>query len=94
MAWIMDTYSQHKGHALPRDRTGKPVAMAARSAGGTPRDAASSIRSWKGRIILVLISANAPQSYKASGTSARWSVKELASAGVKMIAVSDRTGGF
>src|SRR5918992_2863644 len=27
MAWIMDTYSQHKGHAVPEIVTGKPVAI-------------------------------------------------------------------
>ena len=27
MAWIMDTYSQHKGHAVPEVVTGKPVAI-------------------------------------------------------------------
>jgi glutamate dehydrogenase/leucine dehydrogenase len=27
MAWLMDTYSQHKGHAVPGIVTGKPVAI-------------------------------------------------------------------
>ena len=27
MAWIMDTFSQHKGHAVPEIVTGKPVAI-------------------------------------------------------------------
>ena len=27
MAWMMDTYSQHKGHAVPEIVTGKPVAI-------------------------------------------------------------------
>src|SRR6185369_3042631 len=27
MAWVMDTYSQHKGHAVPGCVTGKPVAI-------------------------------------------------------------------
>ena len=27
MAWIMDTYSQHKGHSVPEIVTGKPVAI-------------------------------------------------------------------
>src|SRR5574341_2452108 len=27
MAWVMDTYSQHKGHAVPEIVTGKPVAI-------------------------------------------------------------------
>ena len=94
MAWIMDTYSQHKGHAVPEIVTGKPVAI-----GGTlgRRDAT-------GRgVVYVIIEAAKHLGLDLSqctavvqgfGNVGSVAVKELAAIGVKVIGVSDRTGGF
>jgi glutamate dehydrogenase (NAD(P)+) len=94
MAWIMDTYSQHKGHAVPGIVTGKPVAI-----GGT-----LGRREATGRgVVYTIIEAarhlniNLSQSTAAVqgfGNVGSVAVKELANIGVKIIGVSDRTGGF
>ena len=94
MAWIMDTYSQHKGHAVPEVVTGKPVDI-----GGTlgRRDAT-------GRGVVYTISEAAKHlgidlskctaAVQGFGNVGSVVVKELANAGVKIIGVADRTGGF
>jgi glutamate dehydrogenase (NAD(P)+) len=94
MAWIMDTYSQHKGHAVPEVVTGKPVAI-----GGTlgRRDATGRglvytiIEAAKHLGIDLIQCTAAVQGFGNVGSVA---VKELANIGVKVIGVSDRTGGF
>ena len=94
MAWIMDTYSQHKGHAVPEIVTGKPVAI-----GGTlgRRDAT-------GRgVVYVIIEAAKHLGIDVAGLTAvvqgfgnvgSVAARELTNIGVKVIGVSDRTGGF
>jgi glutamate dehydrogenase (NAD(P)+) len=94
MAWIMDTYSQHKGHAVPEIVTGKPVAI-----GGTlgRREATG-----RGVVYMILEAAkhlniNLSQCtavVQGFGNVGSVAVKELANIGVKVIGVSDRTGGF
>jgi glutamate dehydrogenase (NAD(P)+) len=94
MAWIMDTYSQHKGHAVPEIVTGKPVAI-----GGTlgRRDATG-----RGVVYSIIEAAKRLRMdlTKCSGVVQGFGnvgavvAKELAGLGVKVIGVSDRTGGF
>ena len=94
MAWIMDTYSQHKGHAVPEVVTGKPVAI-----GGT-----LGRREATGRGVVYMIIeaakhmgidlANCTAVVQGFGNVGSVAVKELANIGVKVIGVSDRTGGF
>ena len=94
MAWIMDTYSQHKGHAVPEVVTGKPVAI-----GGT-----LGRREATGRGVVYMIMEAAKHlgidlskctaAVQGFGNVGSVVVKELATAGVKVIGVSDRTGGF
>ena len=94
MAWIMDTYSQHKGHAVPEIVTGKPVAI-----GGTlgRREATG-----RGVIYMILEAAKhlnidltrCTAVVQGFGNVGSVAVKELANIGVKVIGVSDRTGGF
>jgi glutamate dehydrogenase (NAD(P)+) len=94
MAWIMDTYSQHKGHAVPEVVTGKPVEI-----GGTlgRREATGRgvvytiIEAAKHLDIELAKCAVAVQGFGNVGSVA---VKELANLGAKIIGVSDRTGGF
>jgi glutamate dehydrogenase (NAD(P)+) len=94
MAWIMDTYSQHRGHAVPEIVTGKPVAI-----GGTlgRRDAT-------GRGLVYMIVEAAKQLgidvggltavVQGFGNVGSVAARELTNIGVKVIGVSDRTGGF
>jgi glutamate dehydrogenase (NAD(P)+) len=94
MAWIMDTFSQHKGHAVPEIVTGKPVAI-----GGT-----LGRREATGRgVVYTIIEAakhldidlgNCTAAVQGFGNVGSVAVKELANIGVKIIGVSDRTGGF
>jgi glutamate dehydrogenase (NAD(P)+) len=94
MAWIMDTYSQHKGHAVPEIVTGKPVAI-----GGTlgRREATG-----RGVVYTIIEAANhlgidltkSSAAVQGFGNVGSVVVKELAEIGVKVVAVSDRTGGF
>lgn len=94
MAWIMDTYSQHKGHAVPEVVTGKPLAI-----GGTlgRREATG-----RGVVYCILEAAKylgvdlttCTAAVQGFGNVGSVVVKELASLGVKIIGVSDRTGGF
>ena len=94
MAWIMDTYSQHKGHAVPEIATGKPVAI-----GGT-----LGRREATGRGVVYTITEAAKHLnmdltkctavVQGFGNVGSVAVKELTNIGVKIIGVSDRTGGF
>jgi glutamate dehydrogenase (NAD(P)+) len=94
MAWIMDTYSQHKGHAVPEIVTGKPVAI-----GGTlgRRDATG-----RGVVYTIIEAAKSLQVDLAQSTAVvqgfgnvgSVAARELDNIGVKIIGVSDRTGGF
>ena len=78
MAWIMDTYSQHKGHAVPEIVTGKPVAI-----GGTLGRREATGRGVvymiieAARTISASISPSAPRRCRASVMSARWPSKSL-----------------
>jgi glutamate dehydrogenase (NAD(P)+) len=93
MAWVMDTYSQHKGHAVPGVVTGKPVAI-----GGT-----HGRREATGRgVVYTIIEAAKHLNMDLLGCTAAVQgfgnvgsvvAKELAGVGVKVVAVSDRTGG-
>src|SRR5262245_16501374 len=94
MAWIMDTYSQHKGHAVPEVVTGKPVAI-----GGTlgRRDATG-----HGGVSMMPEAAKhscidpvgATAVVQGFGNVGSVAVRELANIGLRVIGVSDRTGGF
>jgi len=94
MAWIMDTYSQHKGRAVPEIVTGKPVAI-----GGTlgRREATG-----RGVVYMIMEAAkhlgidlsSCTAAVQGFGNVGSVVAKELAAIGIKVIAVSDRTGGF
>jgi glutamate dehydrogenase (NAD(P)+) len=94
MAWIMDTYSQHKGHAVPGVVTGKPVSI-----GGTlgRREATG-----RGVVYTIMEAAKflgldlqrCSAVVQGFGNVGMAATKDLADLGVKIVAVSDRTGGF
>ncbi len=94
MAWVMDTYSQHKGHAVPEIVTGKPVDI-----GGT-----LGRREATGRGVIYTISeaakclnidpARCTAAVQGFGNVGSVVAKELTGLGIKVTAVSDRTGGI
>ncbi len=94
MAWIMDTYSQHKGHSVPEIVTGKPVAI-----GGTLGRKEATGRG----VIYTIIEAAKHLKIELSRCSAAVqgfgnvglvAARDLALLGVKVIAVNDRSGGL
>ena len=94
MAWIMDTYSQHKGHAVPEIVTGKPVAI-----GGT-----LGRREATGRGVVYMIAEAAKHlamdlthctaAVQGFGNVGAVVAQELVKNGIKVIGVSDQSGGF
>src|SRR5438034_9125980 len=94
MAWIMDTYSQHKGHAVPEIVTGKPVAI-----GGTLGRKEATGRgvvytTIEGAKQLGIDLANCTAAVQGFGNVGSVAVKELANIGVRIVGVSDRPGVF
>ena len=94
MAWIMDTYSQHKGYAVPGIVTGKPVAI-----GGTLGRKEATGRG----VVYVLEQATKNLGIDFSKCSALIqgfgnvglvTARELARLGVKVVGVSDRSCGI
>ncbi|HEY1269943.1 MAG TPA: Glu/Leu/Phe/Val dehydrogenase [Candidatus Binatia bacterium] len=93
MAWVMDTYSQHKGHAVPGVVTGKPVAIGGtigrREATG--RGVVYTIGEAAKHLNMDLVGATA--AVQGFGNVGSVAAKELVDVGVKIVAVSDKTGG-
>src|SRR5438874_3667507 len=94
MAWIMDTNSQHKGRAVPEIVTGKPVAI-----GGTLGRKEATGRGVVYTIIeaakhLGIDLSKCTAAVQGFGNVGAVVTKELANIGVKVIGVSDKTGGF
>jgi glutamate dehydrogenase (NAD(P)+) len=94
MAWMMDTYSQHKGHAVPEIVTGKPVAIGGtlgrREATG--RGVVYMIREAAELLKIDLTKCTAV--IQGFGNVGSVAAKELGEIGVRIIGVADRTGGF
>ena len=94
MAWMMDTYSQHKGHAVPEIVTGKPVAI-----GGTLGRREATGRGVVYTIIeaakhLSIDLAKCTAVVQGFGNVGSVAAKELTDIGVKVVGIADRTGGF
>jgi glutamate dehydrogenase (NAD(P)+) len=94
MAWIMDTYSMHKRHTVTGVVTGKPVAMGG-SLGrrdATGRGCLVVTRSALARHKMKLQGASvAVQGFGNVGSTA---ARLMAEAGMKVVAVSDKSGGI
>jgi glutamate dehydrogenase (NAD(P)+) len=94
MAWIMDTYSQQRGYAVPGVVTGKPICIG----GSLGREEAT------GRgVVYVALEAMKHLGIKIDGTTAvvqgfgnvgSISARFLSEAGIKVIGVSDSTCGL
>lgn len=94
MAWIMDTYSQHKGYAVPGIVTGKPLDI-----GGTlgrkeatGRGIGYIIEQAANHLGMNLTKCSA--SVQGFGNVGMVVARELARLGIRIVGVSDRSGGI
>ncbi len=93
MAWMMDTYSMHAGHSVPSIVTGKPVGLGG-SLGrreATGRGVAYLIH--RAMDVLGLEPRRATAIVQGFGNVGSITAHSLAKAGVRVVAVSDVTGG-
>lgn len=95
MAWIMDTYSMHKGYSVPAVITGKPVAV-----GGTVgREYATGLgvtyvtravlRQQLGRSL-----EDVTVAVQGFGNVGSWTARTMHERGARIVAVSDKFGGI
>jgi glutamate dehydrogenase (NAD(P)+) len=94
MAWIMDTYSQHRGHAVPGIVTGKPLEV-----GGTlgrkeatGRGVGYVVEQAAGMLNMNLTHCRAL--IQGFGNVGLVTARELARMGVKVLGISDRSGAI
>lgn len=94
MAWVMDTYSQHKGYAVPGIVTGKPVdiggTLGRKEATGRGlvyvlEQAAKHLKMHLGKSSVLI---------QGFGNVGQVTARELANLGVKIVGVSDRSTGI
>jgi glutamate dehydrogenase (NAD(P)+) len=94
MAWMMDTYSMHKGYSVPAVVTGKPIAIG----GSQGRDEATG----RGVMIVTLEAlrhlgidaSTATVAVQGFGNVGSNSARLLSESGVRVVAVSDVSGGI
>ncbi len=94
MAWIMDTYSQEKGYAIPGVVTGKPIELGGSLGRGesTGRGVVYTIIEASRRIGLKLDS-NTTIAVHGFGKVGTVAAEEMYRLGTKVVAVSDVSGG-
>jgi glutamate dehydrogenase (NAD(P)+) len=94
MAWIMDTYSMHRGYSVPAVVTGKPVSVGGSlgRAEATGRGVAIVTREALARMGRSLEGARV--AVQGFGNVGRVSALLLHQAGARLVAVSDSTGGI
>ena len=94
MAWIMDTYSQHKGYAVPGIVTGKPVdiggTLGRREATG--RGVGYVVEQAANHLNMDLTKCSAL--VQGFGNVGLVTARELVRLGVRVVGVSDRSGGI
>lgn len=94
MAWIMDTYSMHRGHSLPAVVTGKPVEVGGslgrlEATGRGVRVIAGEAANYLGMDL-----AGSTVAVQGFGNVGSVSAKLLQEAGARIVAVSDSRGGI
>ncbi|MEZ4867653.1 MAG: Glu/Leu/Phe/Val dehydrogenase [Caldilineaceae bacterium] len=95
MAWIMDTYSMHKGHSIPAVVTGKPIAI-----GGTVgREYATGLGvTYVTRALLKQrfgrTLEDAAVAVQGFGNVGSWTARSMHERGARVVAISDVEGGI
>ncbi len=93
MAWIMDTYSMHKGYSVPGVVTGKPVEIG----GSKGRLEATALGSFYATLEALkrknLPIEGARVSIQGFGNAGQYAARIFSGAGARIVAVSDSRGG-
>ncbi|MEX2655744.1 MAG: Glu/Leu/Phe/Val dehydrogenase [Acidimicrobiia bacterium] len=94
MAWLMDTYSQHVGHSVPAVVTGKPPSLGGSIARreATGRGVVSLIPPACGHLDMPVKDARV--AIHGFGNVGRYAAVAAGELGMKVVAVSDITGGI
>ena len=95
MAWIMDTYSMHRGHSIPAVVTGKPVAVGGTvgrdyaTGLGVPYITRAVLRQRMGRSL-----EDVTVAVQGFGNVGSWTARAMHERGGRVVAVSDKYGGI
>lgn len=94
MAWLMDTYSMHKGHTVNAVTTGKPVEMGGSLGRREATGRGVMLTALQALEHLKMPVQGATVAVQGFGNVGSIGAQLLAEAGCTVIAVSDRTGGW
>ena len=94
MAWLMDTYSMHVGHTVNAVTTGKPVEMGGSLGRREATGRGVMISALQALEHLKLDVKGATVAVQGFGNVGSIGAQLLAQAGTKVVAISDRTGGW
>ncbi len=94
MAWLMDTYSMHVGHTVNAVTTGKPVEMGGSLGRREATGRGVMITTLQALEHLKMESKGATVAVQGFGNVGSIGAQLLQQAGCKVVAVSDRTGGW
>jgi len=95
MAWIMDTYSMHRGYSIPAVVTGKPIAIG----GSVGREYATGLGvTYVTRSLLKQRSGrtldDASVAVQGFGNVGSWTARTMHERGARIVGVSDQYGGI
>lgn len=95
MAWMLDTYSQIKGYAVPGVVTGKPIGVGGSLGreGATGKGVAYCVN-FAAKRIGMPIDSNTRVVIQGFGKVASWAAHDLDDQGAKVVAISDVSGGI
>jgi glutamate dehydrogenase (NAD(P)+) len=94
MAWIMDTYSMHRGYAVPAVVTGKPVAVGGSLGRVEATGRGVSIATREALRAMACTVEGQRVAVQGYGNVGQVSAALLHEAGARIVAVSDSTGGI
>ncbi|AIY89993.1 Glu/Leu/Phe/Val family dehydrogenase [Geoglobus acetivorans] len=94
MAWIMDTYSNFKGYAVPGIVTGKPVDLGGSFGRNSATGRGVAIITRESAKAIGLELEGASVAIQGFGNVGYWAAKTLHEMGAKIVAVSDSRGGI
>jgi glutamate dehydrogenase (NAD(P)+) len=94
MAWIMDTYAMHAGHAVPAVVTGKPVAMGGSLGRKEATGLGCTIIAKDALGYLGLPVAGATVAVQGFGNVGSVAARQLARAGCRVVGIGDHTGAL